>query len=518
MLPCATCARKGAPIAKALATARACASTLTAVKLGSYAGVALLLVSACDKGRSPVAEPVAANESGAGTPSSGVVDLDTELGVVADEFVLAKPGAVLYADPEMTRPVLTVGKGYEDPAPLLLQVIAVDRDVVGVRLRPVDYACAAGIAGIEWAQIELTMRGEDLALVTRRMVDREFADGTRLSLAAGVPISDPEQFSVDVEVEVDGGFGRLTIPRSVSRSEVGYSFVSPLEFEFGGAYFGTADGAQVELAEGPLQLPPGALLRDGTAAKPALLASVQGPCVRATVRTSGKAFEQLPDGSHKVAGEQSAPPPAVALPGRSSRRFKVDIGSTIFWQDGREAGRAIASTTLEQTPSDVDGRTCFSPPGEQRWYAEGVRICFEKDAVARAGGTGEGTIGLGNVGLIGKGSGRKPGVPRVRQSKAAVVGALDKDIIRRIVRSHINEVRKCYTSVLAKDPGLKGRVAIKFTIGPDGKVRTSGVDSDDTGSATLGPCIAHAVASWKFPKPKGGGNVVVTYPFVLEPG
>jgi hypothetical protein len=86
------------------------------------------------------------------------------------------------------------------------------------------------------------------------------------------------------------------------------------------------------------------------------------------------------------------------------------------------------------------------------------------------GGTGEGTIGLGNTGLIGKGEGggtgsgygrgagagfggRGTAVPTVRQAKATVTGALDKDIIRRIVRAHINEVRYCYNQGLARDPG-----------------------------------------------------------------
>ncbi|MGB1017018.1 MAG: AgmX/PglI C-terminal domain-containing protein, partial [Nannocystaceae bacterium] len=103
------------------------------------------------------------------------------------------------------------------------------------------------------------------------------------------------------------------------------------------------------------------------------------------------------------------------------------------------------------------------------------------------GGTGYGTIGLGNAGLIGKGGGGGSGsgygrgsgngfggrgkrVPRVRQAKAQVTGALDKDIIRRIVRAHINEVRSCYNTELAKDPNLKGRASIQFTIGSSGKV------------------------------------------------
>ena len=151
------------------------------------------------------------------------------------------------------------------------------------------------------------------------------------------------------------------------------------------------------------------------------------------------------------------------------------------------------------------------------------------------GGTGEGTIGLGNTGLIGKGGGGGSGsgygrgagagfggrgtrVPTVRQAKAEVQGALDKDIIRRIVRAHINEVRYCYNQALARDPNAKGRVAVQFTIGGTGKVPSAVVQETTMKDAGVGNCIAQAVKRWTFPKPEGGGSVIVTYPFVLEPG
>jgi len=150
-------------------------------------------------------------------------------------------------------------------------------------------------------------------------------------------------------------------------------------------------------------------------------------------------------------------------------------------------------------------------------------------------GTGEGTIGLGNNGLIGKGGGGAAGsgygrgsgagfggrgkrVPRVRQAKATVQGSLDKDIIRRIVRAHINEVRHCFNQGLARDPNLSGRVAIEFVIDPTGKVTNSVVATSTLKDASVARCIAKAVKRWKFPKPKGGGLVKVTYPFVLGDG
>jgi TonB family protein len=108
--------------------------------------------------------------------------------------------------------------------------------------------------------------------------------------------------------------------------------------------------------------------------------------------------------------------------------------------------------------------------------------------------------------------------PRVRQAKAQVKGALDSDIIRRIVRAHINEVRYCYNQGLVKDATLKGRIAIQFTISPTGNVAAAVVQESSLKDNAVGQCIAKAVKRWKFPKPQGEGNVVVTYPFVLEPG
>jgi outer membrane biosynthesis protein TonB len=109
-------------------------------------------------------------------------------------------------------------------------------------------------------------------------------------------------------------------------------------------------------------------------------------------------------------------------------------------------------------------------------------------------------------------------VPRVRQAKARVEGALDKDIIRRIVRAHINEVRSCYNQGLTKDPKLAGRVEIKFVIGSTGHVTRSKVTGSTLDEAGVSSCMAKAVKLWRFPKPRGGGKVVVDYPFTLSPG
>lgn len=101
---------------------------------------------------------------------------------------------------------------------------------------------------------------------------------------------------------------------------------------------------------------------------------------------------------------------------------------------------------------------------------------------------------------------------------AKVEGSLDKEIIRRVVRAHIPEIRHCYNEALARDPKAQGRVILDFTIGTDGKVLGSKVGESTLKDAQAGECMRAAVAKWVFPKPEGGGVVAVSYPFLLEPG
>jgi TonB family protein len=183
-------------------------------------------------------------------------------------------------------------------------------------------------------------------------------------------------------------------------------------------------------------------------------------------------------------------------------------------------------------PRDEGGRSCFDAPILAGRLTT-MTLCFAPGDVGEvevpAPGIGIGTIGLGSghgsastgsgFGSGGSGlGGRGTRVPRVRQSKAEVKGSLDKDIIRRIIRAHINEVRYCYEQGLARDPALSGKVSIQFTIDTTGSVSAATVADSTLSDEKVASCIAKAVKRWTFPKPTGGGSVVVTYPFVLEPG
>jgi len=108
--------------------------------------------------------------------------------------------------------------------------------------------------------------------------------------------------------------------------------------------------------------------------------------------------------------------------------------------------------------------------------------------------------------------------PRIRMAAASSEGALDKDIIRRIVRAHINEVRHCYNQGLTRDPELAGRVIANFTISHEGHVAELPAITTSVGDVEVDTCVASAIQRWRFPKSKDGEAVSVTYPFVLSPG
>jgi TonB family protein len=109
------------------------------------------------------------------------------------------------------------------------------------------------------------------------------------------------------------------------------------------------------------------------------------------------------------------------------------------------------------------------------------------------------------------------GPARAGEVVAKVEGSLDKDLIRRVVRAHIPEIRFCYNAALERDPKAEGRVIVDFTIGTEGRVTESKIGESTLADAEATECMRVAVARWSFPKPDGG-TVAVSYPFVLEPG
>lgn len=125
------------------------------------------------------------------------------------------------------------------------------------------------------------------------------------------------------------------------------------------------------------------------------------------------------------------------------------------------------------------------------------------------------TIASGGQSAIGGlvGSTTAPSGP----TQPVILGALSKEAIDAVVKDALADVRRCYKKGLRSNPKLAGRVAVKFIIEPDGTVREAAIKSSTLGDARVESCVAAEVAALRFPKPAGGGIVIVSYPFVFAP-
>lgn len=123
-----------------------------------------------------------------------------------------------------------------------------------------------------------------------------------------------------------------------------------------------------------------------------------------------------------------------------------------------------------------------------------------KDGTALAGGS----VGTGNV------------VALVDDEETSIEGGLDKDAIAEVIRRNIGQIRYCYERQLSSNPELYGKVLVRFTIGAAGQVAEQRVDNTTLKSAMVEGCILRRLAGWKFPLPKGGTEVRVSYPFLFK--
>lgn len=149
------------------------------------------------------------------------------------------------------------------------------------------------------------------------------------------------------------------------------------------------------------------------------------------------------------------------------------------------------------------GEVC--PEGEV-FAADGAHCCYPGQGWSSARSECVGSpraIG----GLVASGDG--PASP-------VILGALDKKLIDRVIKDNKGKIRRCYQRGLDGNPALAGKVVVKFVIAKDGTVSKAETKSSTLNSPTVEQCINQEFMRFKFPKPSGGGIVIVSYPFVFS--
>jgi outer membrane biosynthesis protein TonB len=154
--------------------------------------------------------------------------------------------------------------------------------------------------------------------------------------------------------------------------------------------------------------------------------------------------------------------------------------------------------------------------------AGGVAIATDPSAGgARKGGGGGGaatigdlaTSGGGKVALGAKSEARVSG--RVAAEDAEIDSPdIDQGKLGSFVRARINSIKTCYENALKRNPSLKGKIRIRFTILETGGLADIVVLENSMGSPEVATCIASFMRSWRTPF-HPAGTVSVEYPFVF---
>ena len=104
----------------------------------------------------------------------------------------------------------------------------------------------------------------------------------------------------------------------------------------------------------------------------------------------------------------------------------------------------------------------------------------------------------------------KDGKAKVK-GEAIIAGSMDKSSIQRVFRRHQRQFRRLYEQTLKSNPSLKGKLVLKLVIGANGRVKSAKVTKSTLGDTDFERKLLALVKRWRFPKPAGGGEVVVSY-------
>lgn len=229
----------------------------------------------------------------------------------------------------------------------------------------------------------------------------------------------------------------------------------------------------------------------------------------------------------------------MAIEGDNPADQAPELARTVAAEEVRDRG-ALA-VLYQQGPTSLFGDTASGYDAITAIGGvdgEGVGASYGTRGLGRYGGglggggrSMSGGFGSGPIAVGGRSSGntnlgreqlqvteREARPPVVEIGTAEVRGQLDREIIQRVVREHRRELTACYESELQRNPDLEGTVSVEWVIAPDGSVAASQVESSTLSSDAVESCITRRIRNWRFPEPRGGGTVRVTYPFVFSPG
>ena len=89
-------------------------------------------------------------------------------------------------------------------------------------------------------------------------------------------------------------------------------------------------------------------------------------------------------------------------------------------------------------------------------------------------------------------------VPKVRITDSSAEGGLAKEVVRRVLRARMSEIRFCYIKRIRSESDEAGTLELQVSIGEKGGVSALSVEGDGV-DESVAKCVEDRGKRWKFP-------------------
>jgi hypothetical protein len=103
-------------------------------------------------------------------------------------------------------------------------------------------------------------------------------------------------------------------------------------------------------------------------------------------------------------------------------------------------------------------------------------------------------------------------IPPAPGSAGEIKDSLGQSDIMEVVKRNVPAIQACVAKQREKQPGLSGKIVMKWTILTSGKTALILVVSDELKDTYLASCLSSLIKTWQFPRTKTQGDPVI-FPF-----
>lgn len=275
-----------------------------------------------------------------------------------------------------------------------------------------------------------------------------------------------------------------------------------------------SDANREAKAQGPTNAP---LAQTSEAANSGKAAAVKpkDAQLKAKMFTSTKQGGAVKTGANSAANTKSKEPDLkntglLAAFGTGGARTKLDKaynGSGELIGAGEKA-TGSSGFNSDRTGNDLGSRAKDTGAGGMGTATQGITgVGTQGRGTGMAGmGTGTGFGDKGKVQIVGGGS------------EESFVGSIDKEAVRRVVKSALAQFKACYEREYHMNSKLEGKVVIQWEIHAQGVAKNAIViqNRSTLNNSAVEECVKNRMMALKFPEPPPGTAAEVTYPFIFQ--